>query len=82
MQRVCPSTPGQRQVPDRPADTAAMPKRPAKPPEPPRPAPLPRWAIYRAAHRLIWMAEVDAADESEAAAKGAGQLKLPGRSVE
>jgi hypothetical protein len=49
-----------------------MPKRPTKP----QPAPLSRWAIYKAAHRLIWVGEVEAADESEAIAKAAEQLGL------
>jgi len=54
-----------------------MPKRPAKPPIPPSPAsPLPRWAIHKAAHRLIWVGEVEEAAESEAIEKAAEQLGL------
>jgi len=54
-----------------------MPRRLTKPPpELPQPAPLPRWAIHKAAHRLIWVGEVKAADESEAIAKAAEQLGL------
>jgi len=41
-----------------------------------KPAPLPSWAIRRAAHRLIWVGEVEATDESEAIAKAAEQLGL------
>ena len=56
---------------------AAMPRRPVKPPqEPPQPASLPRRAIHKAAHRLIWVGEVAAADEAAAIAKAAEQLGL------
>ena len=48
-----------------------MPKRPATPP-----APQPRWAIHKAAHRLIWVGEVEAADESAAIEKAAERLGL------
>ena len=51
-----------------------MPKRPTKPPPEP---PQPRWAIHKAAHRLIWVGEVEAASEAEAIAKAAEQLQLP-----
>jgi len=54
-----------------------MPRRPTKPPpEPPQPAPLARWTRHKAAHRLIWVGEVEAVDESEAIAKAAEQLRL------
>jgi len=54
-----------------------MPRRPVKPPqEPPQPASLPRRAIHKAAHRLIWVGEVAAADEAAAIAKAAEQLGL------
>jgi len=54
-----------------------MPKRPTTPPEPQQPAPLARWAIHKAAHRLLLVGEVEAADESQAIAKAAEQLGLP-----
>ena len=55
-----------------------MSRRPGEPtsPEPPQPAPLPRWAIHKAAHRLIWVGEVEAADEAAAITKAAEQLGL------
>jgi len=53
-----------------------MPKRPTKP-EPAQPAPLPRWAIHKAAHRLIWVAEVEAQDEAAAIEEAAKELQLP-----
>jgi len=54
-----------------------MPRRPVKPPlESPPAAPLARWTIHKAAHRLIWVAEVEAVDEAEAIAKAAEQLGL------
>jgi len=46
------------------------------PPVPPPPASPPRWAIHKAAHRLIWVGEVEAAAESEAIEKAAEQLGL------
>jgi len=54
---------------------APMPKRPIK--SEPEQVPLPRWAIHKAAHRLIWVDEVEAADEAEAIAKASEQLRLP-----
>jgi hypothetical protein len=35
------------------------------------------WSIYRAAHKAIWIGEVEAADESAAVEKAAEQFKLP-----
>jgi len=59
---------------DSPAPCPSAPTKP--PPEPPQPAPLPRWTIHKAAHRLIWVGEVEAADEAAAIAKAAEQLGL------
>ncbi|HKD24929.1 MAG TPA: hypothetical protein VKC66_03300 [Xanthobacteraceae bacterium] len=52
-----------------------MPKRPSPPT--PQPAPPSTWIIHRAAHRLIWMGDIEATDESDALKKGAEQFRVP-----
>jgi len=59
-----------------------MPKRSTRPPEPPEPPPpastLPTWTIHKAAHRLVWVGKVEAADEAAAIEKAAEQFgRLP-----
>ncbi len=46
----------------------------AKKPEPPKPT---SWSIYRAAHKAIWIGEVEAPDEVAAIQKAAEQFKVP-----
>ncbi len=46
----------------------------AKKPEPPQPI---SWSIYRAAHKAIWIGEVEAPDEAAAIEKAAEQFKVP-----
>jgi hypothetical protein len=46
-------------------------------PHEPQPTPLPSWSIYRAAHKAIWIGEVEAIDERAAIEKGAEQFKVP-----
>jgi hypothetical protein len=43
----------------------------------PQPAPLPLWTIYRAAHKAVWIGEVEAADEHAAIEEAAEQFKVP-----
>jgi hypothetical protein len=35
------------------------------------------WTIHRAAHKAIWIGEVEAPDEHAAIEKAAGQFKVP-----
>jgi hypothetical protein len=49
---------------------------PRKPNEP-QPTPLPSWSVYRAAHKAIWIGEVEAADERTAIEKAPEQFKVP-----
>ena len=73
---LAPLAPRRLPLPARGADTPAMPRRPTKPPpEPPSPAALPRWTIHKAAHRLIWVGEVEALDEAAAIEKAAEELR-------
>jgi hypothetical protein len=43
----------------------------------PEPQPLPSWDVYRAAHRAIWLATVEAADEREAIERVAKERNVP-----
>jgi hypothetical protein len=37
---------------------------------------LPSWTIYRAAHKAIWIGDVEAADERAAIEKAADEFKV------
>jgi hypothetical protein len=50
-----------------------VPKRPS----PPQPPPLSSWDVYRAAHKAIWLATVEAADEGDAIEQVAKERNVP-----
>jgi hypothetical protein len=52
-----------------------MPKRPS--PDKPQPTPLSSWDVYRAAHKAIWLATIEAADERDAIERVARERNVP-----
>jgi hypothetical protein len=49
----------------------------ARQPQKSQPPPLSSWDVYRAAHKAIWLATVEAADEHDAIERVAKERNVP-----